>query len=666
MLPQNKKLTVPIDNENYVRTNAFSIFRFIIGFVLTLLVLIISFDIWSIANKNLLQLLLATPVVFLIGVPCIKDSLNGLLKFRIKLSFLVTLSSFTAYFSSIISFLNPEFMSKSGLANNVYFDVASIIMMIYYCGKILEEYFDFKNNNKINNFKKLIPKTARLLVNGNETIISALELGTGSEFNIEIDEIIPVDGMVIDGITDIDESIISGKSEPVRKKVGDRIIAGSINKSSKIQARANCDGNETLLNQIVSLVEKKQQRKLSISRLIDSVAFTYFIMVIIITIGLYIYWSKTASITNSIGTISNLISLFIILSPCALLLAVMFPISIANLTCLKAGIIIRSIDSFRKANKLKAIAFDKSGTLTMGKPSVIKILPIGLYSEERLIRLAASAEIHSDHPIATAIKNKAESKGIQIDEPDYFFIHDSYGIEATLDNKKILVGNLKLMEEFDIDISPIEESLDEYTKKGNTPAIVAVNGRIAGLINLADRIKPDTNSAIQQLKKLKLTLIMMTGENEVVSSGIATQLGIDAIMAEVQAEEKLNAIESIQNEEKIIGMVGSNFYDAQAIAKSVVGFVIQSNSTITQESGDFSLQKHGLEGVAKAISISRKTMRAIRQNVILSVIFNLLCIPFLLGFINLPNIQFNPGFALYVYGISCVAILLNSFRLVKI
>ena len=546
--------------------------------------------------------------------------------------------------------------------HSLYFESAGVIITLILLGKMLEAVSKGKTGEAIKKLMGLAPKTAFVIQNGAETEIPAEEVEIGDIIIVKPGSKIPVDGVVIEGHTAIDESMLTGESMPVDKKAGDKVYAASLNTTGTVKFRAEKVGSDTALAQIIKLVEQAQGSKAPIAKLADIVAGYFVPAVIAIAVASGIAWFIGTGDFKFALTI--FISVLVIACPCALGLATPTAIMVGTGKGAENGILIKSGDALETAHKINAIILDKTGTITEGKPSVTDLICASNFTQEKLLQLAASAEKNSEHPLGQAIVRGAQEKSLTLLEAENFNSITGQGIEAQIAGISVFAGNRKMMEEKNISVKELEKDADKLAEEGKTPVFVATDGQPAGIVAVADVVKKSSRAAIESLHKMGIEVAMITGDNKKTAEAIARQVGIDRVLAEVLPQDKAFEVKKLQQEGRKVAMVGDGINDAPALAQSDIGIAIGSGTDVAMESADIVLMHSDLTDVPTAILLSKKTIRNIKQNLFWAFGYNTIGIPVAAGVLYLfGGPLLNPMLAAAAMSLSSVSVLTNALRL---
>jgi Cu+-exporting ATPase len=652
--------------------------RFIVAAILTVPIVVMMLT-PMFTGMNFLLWALATPVQFWAGWRFYKGAWGALKHHTTDMNTLIAVGSSAAYIYSVIATVFPGVFTSNGIKANVYFDTSAAIITLILLGRYLEARAKGQTSEAIKKLIGLQPKTAVVFRGGEEKQIPIEEVVTGDLIQVKPGERVPVDGIVREGYSSLDESMITGESIPVEKKSGDEVIGATINKTGSFKFEATKIGKDTTLARIVRLVEEAQGSKAPVQKLADVIA-SYFVPIVIgIAIVTFLVWFFAGPPPHLTYAFLNFVAVLVIACPCALGLATPTAIIVGTGKGAEQGILIRSADSLERAHKINAVLLDKTGTLTMGKPEVTDIIAAAGYTKDEIIRLAASAEKNSEHSLAEAIVKTASEKKLALSAASEFNAMPGLGIEAVVDGKQIVLGNLKLIEERKLILDDLVFKANELVSAGKTVMFLSVDGQGAGLIALADTIKPEAQKVVHQLHKMGIEVAMVTGDNQRTAEAIARQAGIDRVFAEVLPEHKADEVKKLQSEGKIVAMVGDGINDAPALAQADVGIAIGTGTDVAMETGDITLIRGELHGIVTAISLSKRTMRTIRQNLFWAFAYNVILIPVAAGVLyfafkngTVPSgLKFalgdrgflNPILAAAAMALSSITVVTNSLRL---
>ena len=552
--------------------------------------------------------------------------------------------------------------------NQYYYETVGVILSLIVMGKYLEAKTKGRASEAIKKLMGLAPKTAKIERDGSELEIPVDDVRAGDIVVVRPGEKIPVDGAVVEGATSVDESMLTGESMPVGKAAGDEVIGASINKNGFIKYRASRVGKDTVLAQIVRLVEDAQNSKAPIARIADTVSgyFAYAVLAIAAAAGLA--WFLAGHDLPFVMLI--VVSILVIACPCALGLATPTAIMVGTGKGAESGILIKGGEALEMANRISVVALDKTGTITQGKPFVTDILPLGGMAEDEILMLAASAEKKSEHPLAEAIARGGEERFGRLRGSDFFASHTGHGVEALVEGSGVMVGNMALMEEkgvaFD-DMPGAKEKAGSLAESGKTPVFVAAGGRACGIIAVADIVKPTSKAAIKRLGDMGIECVMLTGDNIRTASAIAAEVGICKVLADVLPKDKADSVKLLQQSGAAVAMVGDGINDAPALVQADIGIAIGSGTDIAIESAEIVLMHDDLNDVARAIILSRRTMRNIKQNLFWAFSYNVLGIPVAAGLLfAFGGPLMNPMLAALAMSASSVSVLLNTLRIRRV
>ncbi len=646
--------------------------RFIISVILTVPLLIISMGhmvgmhlpsiidpMINPLNFALIQIALTLPVM-LVGYKFYKVGIKNLFKLSPNMDSLISIGTLAAFLYGIFAIVKIN-QGNSEYAMHLYFESAAVILTLITLGKYLEAVSKGKTSQAIKALMGLAPKNATVIRNGGESIIPIEEVVAGDIVLVKPGEKLPVDGEVIEGSTSIDESMLTGESIPVEKEIGSTVIGASINKTGFIKYKATKVGKDTALAQIVKLVEEAQGSKAPIAKLADVIS-AYFVPIVI---GLAVIAAAAWLIAGEsmIFALTIFISVLVIACPCALGLATPTAIMVGTGKGAENGVLIKGGEALETTYKLNTIVFDKTGTITEGKPKVTDIL-VNNITENEILSLAASAEKGSEHPLGEAIVKEAEDRKLTLKEINKFNAIPGHGIEVLIDEKNIFLGNKKLMKEKNVDISSLDAQSERLSNEGKTPMYISINSELKGIIAVADTVKENSKEAIEILHSMGIKVAMITGDNKNTANAIAKQVGIDIVLAEVLPEDKANEVEKLQKDGDKVGMVGDGINDAPALAKADIGIAIGSGTDVAIESADIVLMKSDLMDVPTAIKLSKATIRNIKENLAWAFGYNILGIPVAMGILHIfGGPLLNPMIAAGAMSFSSVSVLLNALRL---
>ncbi len=611
-----------------------------------------------------LQLLLQTPVQFWVGWQFYSGAWKTAKHKSADMNTLIAVGTSAAYVYSVLATFFPGLFAAQGLAAEVYFDTAGAIIVLILLGRLLEARAKGQTSEAIKKLIGLQAKTARVIRGGQEVDIPVEEVAIGHVVIVRPGEKIPVDGVVKEGHSSVDESMVTGESIPVEKNPGDEVIGATLNKLGSFKFEATKVGKDTMLAQIIKMVEEAQGSKPPIARLVDVIA-SYFVPAVIgigiLTFVIWYFWGPAPALTYAV---LNFVAVLIIACPCALGLATPTSIMVGTGKGAENGVLIRGGEALETAHKLTTIVMDKTGTLTKGQPSVTDIIETDGYKREEILRYAASAEKGSEHPLGEAIVNQAREENLPLIDPRNFKAIAGHGIEATIDGRSLLMGNAKLMADRGIFLQEAEKRAEELSRQGKTPMFVALDQKMAGIIAVADTLKENSKMAVGALHRMGVEVAMITGDNRSTAEAIARQIGIDRVLAEVLPEDKANEVKKLQAEGKKVGMVGDGINDAPALAQADVGIAIGTGTDVAMESADITLISGDLRGVVTAIALSKATIRNIKQNLFWAFAYNTILIPVAAG-VLFPffGILLNPIFAAAAMGLSSVTVVSNALRL---
>lgn len=614
-------------------------------------------------NFAITQLILVLPSM-IVGYKYFTIGFKSLFRGSPNMDSLIAIGTSAAFIYGIYAIVQI-YGGNGEYANELYFEAGGVILTLITLGKYLESVTKGKTSEAIKKLMGLAPKTAIIIRDGKEVEISIDEVEVGDVIVVKPGEKMPVDGIVLEGNTSVDESMLTGESIPVEKNAGDNIIGASINKNGTIKYKATKVGKDTALAQIIKLVEDAQGSKAPIAKLADVISSYFVPVVIALSIVSALAWYFLGG-KSPVFALTIFISILVIACPCALGLATPTAIMVGTGKGAENGVLIKSGVALETTHKIKTIVFDKTGTITEGKPKVTDIVVTKGIKEDELLQLTASAEKGSEHPLGEAIVKGAEEKELEFKNLDFFKAIPGHGIEVRIDEKEILAGNRKLMVERNISLENLEEASNKLAEEGKTPMYVAIEGKLAGIIAVADTVKENSKKAIEHLHKMGIEVAMITGDNKRTAEAIAKQVGIDRILAEVLPQDKANEVKKLQAEGKKVAMVGDGINDAPALAQADIGIAIGSGTDVAMESADIVLMRSDLMDVPTAIQLSKSTIRNIKENLFWAFVYNTLGIPVAMGVLYIfGGPLLNPMIAAAAMAFSSVSVLINALRLKK-
>lgn len=616
------------------------------------------------------QLILASPVVLWAGAPFFVRGWQSIRQRSLHMFTLIALGIGAAYAFSIVATLVPgllpETFRMAGGAVPLYFEAAAVITVLVLLGQVLELRARSQTSSAIRSLLELAPKTAhRVDDQGNETDVDARHLQTGDRLRVRPGEKIPVDAEVVEGESHVDESMITGEPDPVRKQAGDSVTGGTINGRGSLLVRAARVGKDTLLAQIVQMVAEAQRSRAPIQRLADVVSAWFVPAVIAVAVVAAIIWGLFGPPPQLATALVVAVSVLIIACPCALGLATPMSVMVGIGRGAQAGVLIKDAAALERLEKIDTLVVDKTGTLTEGKPSLRAVLPVGRFSETEVFSLAAAAEALSEHPLGRAIVEAAAQRTPGPMPPALEFGSDpGLGIWATVGGRKVLVGNRRLLEARGVSTEALLSPAELARLKGQTAVLVAIDGRPAGVIAVADAIKASTPEAITTLKAAGLRILMLTGDNERTARAVAEELGIDEVIADVLPQHKASVVQRLRREGRRVAMAGDGVNDAPALSSADVGIAMGTGTDVAMQSAGVTLLKGDLRGIARSVALSRATMRNIRQNLFLAFVYNALGVPIAAGVLYpFFGLLLSPMLASAAMSLSSVSVVANALRL---
>jgi Cu+-exporting ATPase len=610
------------------------------------------------------QFLLATPVQFWAGWRFYRGMWAALRHGTADMNTLIAVGTSAAYLYSAAATFAPWWFTGGGLAPAVYYETAAIIIVFILLGRFLEALAKGRTSDAIHRLMGLRPQTARVVREGAEREVPVDEVVVGDVVVVRPGEKIPADGVVLDGTSAVDESMITGESMPVDKAPGAEVIGATINRTGAFRFRATRVGRDTALAQIIRLVEDAQGSKAPIQRLADRVA-AYFVPVVIgVALLTAVVWLAVGPQPALTYALLNFVAVLIIACPCALGLATPTAIMVGTGRGAEAGVLIRGGEALEIAHRVTTVVLDKTGTLTRGAPEVTDVAPADGFDADTLLRLVASAEQHSEHPVGQAVVAHARRGGAVLAEASEFRAVPGHGIDAVVESRRVLAGNPALLDRYGIAVDGLAARAEALAADGKTPVLAAVDGRPAGVIGVADTLKPDSRRVVAALRQMGLRVIMLTGDNRRTAAAVARAVGVDQVLAEVRPEEKAAQVEALRRDGQVVAMVGDGINDAPALARADLGIAIGAGTDVAIESADIVLIGDDLRGVLTAIALSRRTMRTIRQNLFWAFAYNVALIPVAAGVLYpFAGILLSPVLAALAMAASSVTVVTNSLRL---
>ncbi len=613
------------------------------------------------------QLIFATPVQFWAGLAFYRATIPALKHRTANMDTLVVIGTTVAYLYSVVVTVFPLFVLSAGLEAMPYFDVSTIVIGLILLGRYFEAKAKGQTSEAIKKLIGLQAKTARVVRNGKEIDIPVEQVQIGDILRVRPGEKIPVDGTITQGESSIDESMVTGESMPVDKAKGDVVIGSTINKTGSFLFKANKVGQDTMLAQIVKLVQEAQGSKAPIQRLADTISAYFVPIVIMLAIGTFVVWFDFGPAPALLKALLNMVAVLIIACPCAMGLATPTAIMVGTGKGAENGILIKNAESLETAHKIKTIIFDKTGTLTKGKPEVTDLIPLNNHSKEKVLVLAGSLEKGSEHSLAEAILARAEKEKVELQDVKNFKAVPGHGIEGLIKNQSIFFGNRRLMEKEKVNVGIAEDRIQSLEKEGKTVMMLSADGKLAGLVAVADPIKESAREGVEALRAMGIEVVMVTGDNQRTADAIAKQIGIDRVLAEVLPQDKETEVRKIQREGKSVAMVGDGINDAPALAAANIGIAMGSGTDVAIESADFTLINKDLRTIAKSVKLSKRIMSTIRMNLFWAFGYNVILIPVAMGVLYpLFHILLNPILASAAMALSSVSVVTNSLRLKRV
>jgi len=654
--------------------------QFVFSLCVAAVVMLLSMtDLLDYDWKPFLLWALATPVQFWAGLRFYKGAWGAIKHGAADMNTLIAVGTSAAYLYSVAVVLFPHFFAAAGIGHGLYFDTSSMIIALILMGRFLESRARGQTSEAIKKLIGLRPNTATLIKEGKETEVTVEEVAVGDILLVRPGERVPVDGVVSDGASAVDESMLTGESMPVEKKAGDNVTGATLNLTGSFRFKAARVGKDTVLSRIIRLVDEAQGSKAPIQRLADIIAGYFVPAVIAIAVITFIIWLIIGPQPSFVYALLNFVAVLIIACPCALGLATPTAIIVGTGKGAEHGVLIRNGEALERTHKITTIMLDKTGTLTQGRPVLTDINPLPPFAEDAALRIAAAAERNSEHPLAQAVVKSARDKGFDLPDAQTFKALPGLGIDAVVEGRAVTAGNRTLMLERGIDTGPAGDIAEKYWSQGKTVLFLGIDGRIAAVLALSDTLKPEAAAAVAAIKKMGLRVVMLTGDNSRAAAYIAGQAGIDRVIADVLPENKSSEVLKLQKEGQVVAMVGDGINDAPALAQADIGIAMGTGTDVAMETGDITLMSWDLAGIVTAISLSRQCMKTIKQNLFWAFAYNVILIPVAAGILypffssgNVPpGLQFifgrygflNPMLAALAMAASSVTVVSNSLRL---
>jgi P-type Cu+ transporter len=618
--------------------------------------------------SNWAQLILATPVVLWAGWPFFVRGWASLKNRSLNMFTLIAMGVGVAWLYSVVAtvapgLFPPAFRGEGG-AVAIYFEAAAVITVLVLLGQVLELRARERTGSAIRALLDLAPKTARRMrADGGDEDVALEGIVVGDRLRVRPGEKIPVDGVVTDGRSAIDESMVTGESMPTSKGVGDKVIGGTINQSGALAMRAEKVGRDTMLAQIVQMVAQAQRSRAPIQRLADQVSGWFVPFVIAVAVVAFIAWAVFGPEPRFAYGLVAAVSVLIIACPCALGLATPMSIMVGVGRGAQSGVLIKNAEALERFEKIDTLVVDKTGTLTEGKPKVVALKPTGM-SEDELLRLAASVEELSEHPLAAAVVQAAKERNLSLSKAEAFDAPSGKGVTATVEGRRVTLGNAAIMRAAGVDLAELEKVADDQRREGATAIFAAVNGRAAGVVAIADPVKATTADAVRALREAGVRIVMLTGDNRTTAQAVARRLGIDEIEAEVLPEDKGKVVERLRKEGRAVAMAGDGVNDAPALAAADVGVAMGTGTDVAMESAGVTLLRGDLRGLVAARKLSHATMNNIRQNLFFAFIYNAAGVPIAAGVLYpVFGLLLSPIVAAAAMALSSVSVISNAARL---
>ena len=625
----------------------------------------------SMQTVQWLEFVLATPVVIWGGWPFFVRGIQSVLSWNLNMFTLIGLGVSVAWSYSLVALLLPgvfpvAMQMEEGLVA-VYFEAAAVIVALVLLGQVLELRARSQTNSAIKMLLGLAPKTARIVRDDNEEDIPLEQVVVGDLLRIRPGEKIPVDGEVTEGNSSVDESMVTGEPMPIEKNMADKLIGSTVNGTGSLLMRAEKVGADTLLSQIVQMVSEAQRSRAPIQKLADVVAGYFVPAVVLVAVIAFFAWWMLGPEPQLAYAVVNAVAVLIIACPCALGLATPMSIMVGTGKGATLGVLIKNAEALEILEKVDVLVVDKTGTLTEGKPRLVKLETVADFDVDEMLTLVASLERASEHPLAEAIVNAAQQQDLELLITDAFESVTGKGVVGVVDNHEVAMGNIQLMQDLDIDVGSLSEKAETARGEGQTVMLIAIDGKAAGLIGVADPIKISTEQAIRQLHKEGVQVVMLTGDSHTTAHAVARQLGISHVESEVLPEQKAKVVKQLQSMNKVVAMAGDGINDAPALAQADVGIAMGTGTDVAMESAGITLVKGDLRGIVRAIRLSRAVMKNIRQNLFFAFVYNSAGVPIAAGVLYpVSGLLLSPMLAAVAMSFSSVSVIVNSLRLRRV
>jgi Cu+-exporting ATPase len=620
-------------------------------------------------TRVLVELLLATPICLWSAWPFYERAVRSVINWSLNMFTLIGLGVSVAYGFSVVAALFPQLFPASFRNHHgevgVYFEAAGVIVSLILLGQVLELRARSQTGAAIRKLLGLAPKTARRVSEaGAEEDVPLEQIRSGDRLRIRPGEKVPVDGVVLEGMSNVDESMISGEPIPVEKRAGDQVVGATVNGTGALLMRAEKVGADTLLARIVTMVAEAQRSRAPIQRLVDVVSSYFVPIVILIAVATFAVWATVGPEPRLAYALVNAVAVLIIACPCALGLATPMSIMVATGKGATLGVLFKNAEAIEVLRQVDTLVVDKTGTLTEGKPKLVAVETSGAVDQQRLLALGAALERDSEHPLATAIVKGAEERGATVLRPDHFESVTGKGVKGRVDGANVALGNAALMNDLGVDVSPLSRKADEWRADARGVMFVAVDDALAGMLGVADPIKETARDAIRQLHEQGVRVVMLTGDSKKTADAVAKTLGIDDVRAEVLPDQKADAVRELQRQGRTVAMAGDGINDAPALAQAQVGIAMGTGTDVAMESAGVTLVRGDLRGIVRARLLSQRTMSNIRQNLFFAFVYNAAGVPLAAGVLYPAfGLLLSPMIAAAAMSLSSVSVITNALRL---